>query len=355
MTVTPLWRAALLALLVYLLGDKIVVVVDLITFAWNEALGNEHKPRYQTAMSLAALGVGVAVISIAAVWQESDDLDLRKAVLVGLVLGLTGGVLETLKAALIDRKGDEEDVLKWFLFFGLYLMAILGPLLAVLTTGQRRLFVDAVLRFSWTTVLAAFVGLLVYGAVGGIVLALPLFSDASDIASANQQLVFRASTLVIIGSLWATAMVAPIPEWHVQLGPVFRLMWRSFYCVAAFVVSVLYARETVGACNPYRVAAVLPVELSYGLVGLAPLLAVALLGGKALSSVRGVLKISGLASGLTSFAMLLGLGHLESGSWSEVLVVVTLQGFAAALIAPVAGLAVKLSDQLRQEREGQKT
>lgn len=345
-------RSVLIALLLFLFGNKITTVARLLLHVWDWVRGSDTQDKYVTEASLLALGIGVAAAALLTMVMKNREPDENRTILVGVFVGLAAGLLQILDAVLDPDSTVTDLAGRYFFFFVVYACLLLGPLL---TSAMRSSGLDTAMsslaRISCGILLGALGGALVTLVTGALIRLLPVYGAQGDWWSAVDLLIYRPLAFVWLGTVWVIVAFAPADGWLDGWTRPARTAWIAVYTIGAMATAILYVMFFVEPDNGIRQKFALPVELAYALVSASPLVAV-LLGRFWHKELRHLSLIGTMPLGyfLAMIAFLAGWGTVSGAAFPQQLTSAALFAIGGAAIPFLARNSVRAGDALLRMR-----
>ena len=325
--------SVLLAALLFLLGEKSVVLAQLGLLVWDNGTSKESAV---FEIALAGLAIGTAaVIAISVVFHQPARRD-AVAIATGLITATLAALLTILEAIWITPlKEDPNAPYDALFFYGLWLLLVPLPFLASMMKTRsldgRPLKMLATICLS--LLLAAAAGIVLRNGSKHLLLRIFPNPEARDAESAFDRLQYEPDMLIMLGATWIAATLLPLA------GRTWRVAYTALAPASGYAYAVVAA---LGAKNPVEIdhyrcaayaamstAALLPSVIIWPLKGWPTRVRLVMIGC-----------LTALGCGLTMFV---GLALPQDISEVEMVVLSVIQGLAGAVLFACCVLAFRLS------------
>jgi len=232
-------ESIILAVLLYLLGDKSLLLAKLVARAFTAKVDGKVPPPspYVYEVSLFGLLIGTClVILISRFWNNAQQKD-HLEILVGLLIASIGALLNILDAALFDTDNKHGEVpTRALFFFALWIIIVLIPVLVRVFGKEKQtdLDLEPLLRIVTALLVAAVIGAIMRLGIGAVLLYGLQVEGATKLNEAFDRMRFNSDSLVILGAVWWVAAYAPSSQSEGR-------NWRTLYTIAAPLAAFFYA------------------------------------------------------------------------------------------------------------------
>lgn len=233
-------RELIIAIALFVVGDKIVTISRLILQAYDKIIKDTvSKPEFVLEFSLLAIAVGISAVTwISAIFKKENS----QTVIIGVIISSIAGVISISEAAFFaENQGIYGEIpYKAFYFFGIYISLVILPVFLFKATTNRLDF-SPLLLASIGLLIGALLAIITRFAIMEIAWHLPVFEEHNKRTNILDKMRFRPETLILLGSVWS--LVAFQPHIFKQYKPfqLKPLLWAAAYIFMAGASGYLYS------------------------------------------------------------------------------------------------------------------
>ena len=348
-------ESIVLAVLLYLLGDKSLLLAKLVHRLFDDMVKG-RPPTAAAAHEFSLVGVMIGTCLVVLITKYRQKL-LKKdnlAILLGVITATIAVLLNIAEAMVLTEEKYDPATGKMLFFFGLWTMLVVLPVFTrVAQQGNSGdLDLGLLLKIVAALLAAAIVGLPLRPAISAVLLYGLKVGNADTLNAAFDWMRFNSDSLIMLGAVW---WVAAFSVFSSPGGPI----WRGLYIVAAPLAGFFYARvlSLPGGDPTYHISAE-RLALGFAVLSFAAILPGYWFAEKVIALKKpALLKGAAWTFALCTVAMYWGLSGTLPLDQTQRIVVSLLQGLAGACI-PVAVFlsAWFLKRVLKQEsKEGDRT